>query len=551
MPGTAMQIVEVRELDGPNLFLLRPAIKLEYELEPGEDLRISSAAADLLFGEIPDSELARPLEPMPFLTLLGEIVSKLHELSGSETPDMASLEMEDANHFVVAYAWERRKFATQLARVAFAVAAGSLPDLEQSVEQLRLLLDETPAKGDLPEMLSDDARTIPIIAITGTNGKTSTTRLIASVLMGIGHKVGWTSSAGVLIQNDVVIDGDFTGPAGAARVFEEPGVDIAVLETARGGILLRGLGYESNDVSIVTNISEDHLGLHGVHTVERLRDVKSVVAQVTSPDGFVVLNAEDTLSTSVRDRVGASVIFFSKDSANPVLIEHTNAGRWGVFVRDGSIVSIHGGELHVVTELSNVPMTFGGRAPHMVENALAATAALLASGLSIEEVRGGLAAFRNEAGQNRGRLNVFRANGGVVVLDFAHNPAGLQLLLGFAREFVEPGGRLIAVAGTAGDRTDDALRAVGRLASEYADVTIFKDTAKYLRGRSKGDIMPLMHAGFESAGGGTSEDCESERPAALRALEMMRPNDVVALMCIEEYDFLIDHLNAIGQPYTE
>ena len=347
----------------------------------------------------------------------------------------------------------------------------------------------------------------------------------------------------------MVIEGDFTGPAGAARVFEEPGVDIAVLETARGGILLRGLGYESNDVSVVTNISEDHIGLHGVHTVDGLRDVKSVVAQVTAPDGYVVLNAEDRLSYSVKDRVTASVVLFSKDATNPGLVDHLAAEGWGVFVSDGSIVSQNGDGSQTVASLEKVPITFGGRAPHMVENALAATAALLAAGLTVNEVRNGLAAFHNEPSQNRGRLNVFRANGGIVILDFAHNPAGLKLLLGFARNFVEPGGRLITVVGTAGDRTDDALRDVGRLAAEYADYTIFKDTSRYLRGRQQGDIMPLMHAGFESAGGGQFEDAEWERPAALHALELMHAHDVVALMCIEDYDFLIDHIHSIGTPY--
>jgi cyanophycin synthetase len=545
-----MQIVEVRELDGPNLFLLRPAIKLEYSLDPDEDVRISPPAADLLFGDIPDSELSAQLEPMPLLALIGEIVSKLHELAGAEIPDIVSLEMEESNHYVVAFSWERRAFATTLARTAFAIADGSISDLEFAAEGLRALLAESVTRPDVPEMLSDDKRTIPIIAITGTNGKTSTTRLVASILMGIGHKVGWTSSVGVLIQNDMVIDGDFTGPAGAARVFEEPGVDIAVLETARGGILLRGLGYESNDVSVVTNITEDHLGLHGVYTVGALRDVKSVVAQVTSPDGFAVLNADDPLSYSVKDRVVASVILFSKDSANQRLVDHLEAGEWGVFIRDQDIVSANADGRVVVTTLDKVPITFGGRAPHMVENALAATAALLASGLMPEEVRDGLAAFHNASGQNKGRLNVFKLERGYVILDFAHNPAGLKLLLDFAKKFVEDGGRLIAVVGTAGDRNDDALREVGRLAAVSADYTIFKDSAKYLRGRQLGEIMGYMHAGFEAAGGGAFEDSEWERTAALRAIDLMQEHDVVALMCIEDYDFLIDHLHSIGEPYS-
>jgi cyanophycin synthetase len=225
-------------------------------------------------------------------------------------------------------------------------------------------------------------------------------------------------------------------------------------------------------------------------------------------------------------------------------------GGWGVYVRDGMIESAGEDGTEVIATLENVPITFGGRAPHMVENALAATAALLASGLTANEVARGLAAFHNESEQNRGRLNVFCANNGFVILDFAHNPAGLDLLLTFGRNFIEGDGRLITVVGTAGDRTDETLRDVGRLAAEKSDYTIFKDTAKYLRGRSRGEIMPIMHEGFEAGGGGPFEDAEWERPAALRAIEMMRPNDVVALMCIEDYDYLIDHLKSIGEPYT-
>jgi cyanophycin synthetase len=545
-----MQLVEVRQLEGPNLFLLRPAIKLEFALEPGEDLFISGPAADLLFSEIPDSQLSRPIDDMGFLALLSEIVGKLHERVGIDLAESVALAMETPNHYVVAFAWERRQFAVTLARAAWAIAEGSLSDIDVAVAGLTEIAATAPTKPDIPEMLTDDERTVPIIAVTGTNGKTTTTRLIASCLMTIGRKVGWTSSAGVMIQHELVEPGDFTGPAGAMRVFEEPGIDVAVLETARGGILLRGVAYESNDVSVVTNVTGDHLGLHGVHTNEGLRDVKSVVAQVTSPSGYVVLNAEDPLSYSVKDRVRASVVLFAKTEAHEHVRAHRAEGGWVVVIREAAIFSIDSDGEHRVAGLAEVPMTFSGRAPHMVENALAGTAALLAAGLTIDEVRRGLAAFHNEASQNRGRLNVFSVKDGFVVLDFAHNPPGLELLLAFAGNLRKEGGRVITVAGTAGDRTDDALRRVGELAAQHADYTIFKDTVRYLRGREPGEILPLMHAGFEEGGGGAHEDAPSERDAALRALEMMRANDVVALMCIEDYDFLIDHLNEIGKPYS-
>lgn len=545
-----MHIVEIRELDGPNLYLLKPAIKLEYAVEPGEQLSLSPAVIDLLFSELPDVQLAAPLNATGLLALVSEVVSRLHQLCGIDEPDSAALAVEEPDHYVVAFGWSRRVFAVALAKTAFSIVEGTVNDVVAAVEELQALLAQPVTKADQPEMLSDQDRRIPIIAITGTNGKTTTTRLIASVLMGIGRKVGWTSSTGVLIQHDVVIPGDYTGPAGAARVFEERDVDIAVLETARGGILLRGLGYESNDVSVITNITEDHLGLHGIHTVEGLRDVKSVVAQVTSPEGFVVLNAEDPLSYSVRERVTASAILFSKDENAAGLAEHRANGGWCVFVRDGMIISHQAEASETITSLDKVPITFGGRAPHMVENALAATGALLAAGLTPGEVRDGLAAFHPQAEQNRGRLNVFEVGGGHVILDFAHNQAGLDLLLTFARGFVEGNGRLIAVVGTAGDRTDDSMRSLGRIAATKADFTIFKDTGKYLRGRKPGEMLPLMHEGFANGNGGEFEDADLERTAAMRAFDLIQPGDAVALMCIEDYDFLLDHLHRIGMPVT-
>jgi cyanophycin synthetase len=248
--------------------------------------------------------------------------------------------------------------------------------------------------------------------------------------------------------------------------------------------------------------------------------------------------------------VTALVILTSKRADHPDLLEHRDAGGWVLFVRDGAIISAQGEEEETVTKLAQVPITFGGRAPHMVENALSASGALLAAGVTVEELRDGLAAFLPQAAQNRGRLNVFRVGDGHVVLDFAHNQAGLELLLTFGRQFVEGDGRLIAVVGTAGDRTDESLMMIGELAAGQADYTIFKDSRKYLRGRAPGAMLPLMHHGFDAAGGGAQEDAPDERAAALRAVEMLQPGDTVVLMCIEDYDFLLEHFQQIGSPVT-
>src|SRR5690606_6105381 len=211
------------------------------------------------------------------LSLLVEVVNTLHDRCGVERSETATRAMEEPGHVVVAFSWRHRALAKSIARTAFDIVSGRPIDIDTALTSLESLANGAPDRSQSPEMVRDIDRSLPVVGITGTNGKTTTTRLLSSILMHAGKRVAWTSSSGVFVQGECVLPGDFTGPAGAARVFEEPDLDIGVLETARGGILLRGLGYESNDVSIVTNISEDHLGLQGVYSVEELARVKQVV----------------------------------------------------------------------------------------------------------------------------------------------------------------------------------------------------------------------------------------------------------------------------------
>ncbi|HYI24905.1 MAG TPA: Mur ligase family protein, partial [Thermomicrobiales bacterium] len=444
------------------------------------------------------------------------------------------------------YSWFHRTLGKQIAKSAWQLLTGNLDGLADRLNEIQRLGAEPPEADDRPEMLLDADRHVPVIAVTGTNGKTTTTRLIASMLMHSGRQVGWTSSSGVLIQRKPVLDGDYTGPSGAARVFAEPGVDVAVLETARGGILLRGLGYESNDVSVVTNISADHLGMQGVLTVEELALVKSIVPAVTTPDGFAVLNADDPLVLGMRDRIAARLFLVSRTPDNPEIANHRNAGGWVLWVDDDQVRFAHDGVTNVLTVLNDIPITFGGRATHMLENALCAAAACLAIGLDHDQVRTGLANFRNEASQNRGRLNVYNVAGVTVILDFAHNLAGLTHLLRLGRALVEGEGRLVAVVGTAGDRSDDAFIDIGRLAGTEADHVVAKDTKKYLRGRQPGETIELLKRGLASSPETTFETAPDEFASFEQALAWVSRGDVIAMMCVEEADRLIPHLDQIG-----
>jgi len=541
-----MEIAEIRDLDGPNLFMLRPAIKLEIDMGSDTPSVAEAFATDFALGSSIGKPDLVPVAVNRLASILTEVINALHDRVGLDRPEVETRQMEIPNHYAIAFSWRRRQLGMALARAAFDVVSGSVARLDETLVELISLATKPQSDDDSPSMLKDLDRRIPIIGITGTNGKTTTTRLIASILMGAGKRVGWTSSSGVVVQGTTVLEGDFTGPAGAARIFDEPEIDVAVLETARGGILFRGLGYESNDVSVVTNVSADHLGVQGVYTVEELARVKQVVAAVTKPEGFVVLNASDPLVMGMVHAIRGRPFLISREGDQPEVIEHRAAGGWALWVDRGLIRFAHDGVEEVVSDLNDVPITFGGKALHMVENALCAAAAALAGGVDIDNVRSGLAKFRNQADQNRGRLNVFEINGATVVVDFAHNAAGLTHLLMLGRGFTSEGGRLIAAIGTAGDRSDDAIIELGALAGEQADVVIAKDTVKYLRGRASGEIPALIRSGTQRAKQANVKTVPNEHAAFELGLGLLKPGDTLVIMSIENLDQILNTLSEKG-----
>jgi cyanophycin synthetase len=530
-----MRLVEIRDLDGPNIFLLQPAIKLELEVTKDDRSRDAIAALATHMEPLAPSDDERAAGAGGLGELLLAACADLHERAGVEFPEMRWVKMETPGYWSLAFGWERRRFALALARLLAEAATGDDVDLPSAIERLRdLLQSASDDPDDRPGMIRDEDRTVPVIAVTGTNGKTTTTRLIAHILRGVGRKVGWTSTVGVFIEGEMVLEGDYTGPAGAWRVLREPGLDVAVLETARGGILLRGMACQSNDISVMTNISGDHLGLHGVQTVEGLAEVKGVVLRTTRPDGWVVLNADDPLVRAQAAGLHAPIIWVTQDPDNPTVAAHRNTGGRAVVAREGTVLEIRGDEAHELTRIDDMPLAFGGTATHMIENALCAAAATLALELDREAVGQGLRTFGSTPDDNPGRLHVYDLNGATVILDYAHNEVGLQYLLAMARGYRAGGGRLTAIIGTAGDRTDEALRELGRLAAEQTDRVIVKETRRYLRGRSSVDEMTALYLEGVAAGGNTPHVVAADEPEALEiALRDLQLGDVIAMMCIE------------------
>lgn len=334
---------------------------------------------------------------------------------------------------------------------------------------------------------------VPIFAITGTNGKTTTTRLIAHILRNSGHTVGFTTTDGTYIGNDQITKGDNTGPVSAQLVLKDPTVDVAVLETARGGIIRSGLGFDQADVGVVLNVAEDHLGMKDVNTLEDLARVKSVVPRAVSKRGFAVLNAEDELVYKMRELVDGNVVCFSMDENHPNIRRRAERGRVSCVFENGYVTILKGKWKVRVEKVTNIPLTYGGRAEFMIQNVLAAALACFVYGVSIEDIRVGLTTFNAGTAQTPGRLNFIEVDHVTVLMDYAHNPAGARGLTNFISKL--PYKYRTAVLNGTGDRRDDDIRELAHIIADNFDRIVLR-RGNYLRGRSEEDIFKLLQEGI-------------------------------------------------------
>ena len=334
---------------------------------------------------------------------------------------------------------------------------------------------------------------IPIIAITGTNGKTTTTRLIAHILKGSGKTVGFTTTDGTYIQNQQILTGDNTGPVSAQLVLKDPTVEVAVLETARGGIIRSGLGFDYCDIGVVTNVAPDHLGLKDIDTLSDLARVKSVVPRAVSKKGFAVLNAEDVHVHRMREYVDGNCVYFSMDENHPNIERQAKRGRISCVYENGYVTILKGKWKVRIEKVVNIPLTYGGRAEFMIQNVLAATLSAFVHGVSLEDLRVGLTTFNAGTAQTPGRLNFIEVGDVTVLMDYAHNPAGLTGL----KNFIEKLGhkyKTVVLNGT-GDRRDDDIREFGKIAGDTFDRIVIR-TGNYLRGRTEEEMFQLLQEGI-------------------------------------------------------
>lgn len=337
------------------------------------------------------------------------------------------------------------------------------------------------------------AGTIPIVAVTGTNGKTTTTRLIAHIAKQEGYRVGYTTSDGVYIQNRLLMGGDCTGPVSAEFVLKDPTVNFAVLECARGGLLRAGLGFKNCDVGIVTNVSEDHLGLKGIHTIDQLAKVKSVIPETVLPDGYSILNADDDLVYEMRNNVVSNVALFSMDEENPRIKEMQEKGGLTALFENGYITICKGTWKLRVIKAANVPLTFGGRAEFMIQNVLPAVLTAYIKGIDIDEIKVALETFQPSPSQTPGRMNLFQFKDFQLLLDYAHNPAGMRAVKKFTDQ-IEASVKVGIITGV-GDRKEEDTFNIGKISAEMFDEIIIRQD-KHLRGRSADEIIGFLKDGI-------------------------------------------------------
>lgn len=386
--------------------------------------------------------------------------------------------------------------------------------------------------------------TIPIVAVTGTNGKTTTTRMIAHILSAYGYTVGMTTTDGIYVDNKLILKGDNTGPLSAATVLADKNIDAAVLETARGGIIRAGLGYDLSDVGIITNVTEDHLGLDGIETLEDMAFVKSLVVEAVKEDGYAVLNADDSMTGYIESRVKCKKVYFSMNENNLLIKKHILSGGTAVYLKDDMIMVANRDSIVPVIDIKDIPATLNGSVRFNVQNSLAATAGCWALRIPIKDISKGLSTFYCDQKHNPGRFNIFNIGNYRVLVDYGHNIDGYKAVIEAATKMGAD--RLVGIIGVPGDRTDDSIRQIGEICGKAFDVIYIKEDQD-LRGRKPGVVANILRKGVETTGFGKEiKIVLSESEALEMAMANAMPGDLIMIF-YEKYDKVINTIRRVAR----
>lgn len=543
-----MEFIDARRLTGPNLLFDAPGSILDVACSPDEADRLVPVWADKV-GRMLEA-LDWPSAELAFVQLEGGIslafTAPIDQLyAASEINEWACA----ASTFELGVSAEEPGFDAALEAIRKSA-------IEEANVELMWLADEAAARGktllwdddevsvglgsgsatwpvrEIPDSFDwDGFHDVPVGIITGTNGKTTTVRFAKHILRAAGMNVGVSSTDWIAVNERIIDRDDWSGPGGARAVLREQAVDAAILETARGGLLRRGLGVERADAALITNISEDHLGDFGSRNLDELLAIKWVVSHAVRESGRLVLNADDPRLVAKAQDYGGDIVWFGLDADNEVVAKHVAAGGTA-FVLDGeALLEVSGGKRKEICLSHEIPITLGGAARHNVANALAAAALTSSLGASLEDIRRGATTMQQE--ENPGRCNLYELDGCKILIDFAHNPAAMAALFDMARAI--PAKRRVLCFGQAGDRPDDLIRALARDAWAIGlDRVIVSELATYHRGRGHGEVFAiirdeLLRQGADDAG---IVHHEEELESLQDAIDWAKPGDLVIMLAL-------------------
>jgi UDP-N-acetylmuramyl tripeptide synthase len=395
-------------------------------------------------------------------------------------------------------------------------------------------VEETPAPEDIDWEAVHD---IPVVLVTGTNGKSTTVRLLARLCKEMGQTPGLTSTDFIKVGDDIIEEGDFSGPGGARTLLRDRKVDVALLEIARGGMLRRGLPVERADAALITNVAEDHLGEYGIETLDDLSWAKLVVNRAVREDGLLVLNADDPVLTQRAEHLTTALCWFSVEAENPIVQAHVREGKRACFVRDGTLVFADESGEEALLPVADIPITLSGAARHNVANSLGVVCLAKILGLNNATIASGLRAFHNDPSDNPGRTNFFEINGVQVLVDFAHNPHGINALIDTVSRI--PANRRLVTLGQAGDRSDEDIRNLARAAWQLApDCVVLMGLPGYERGRAEGEVPGLLRDELLQLGADADAILRAHSciDAVKTALDWATPGDLLLLLVLTQRD---------------
>ena len=558
-----MEFLDARRLTGPSLLFDKPGSILDVACTAEEAERLVPAWTkhvqrmlgelgwvDAQFQSVPllggvSLGFTAPIDALYAASEINECAWAAcdHELNDADEPDFSAA----VNAMRASIAAEANPELIRLAAAAADAGVTLLWD-DDEVSLGHGRHSETWPVRELPDPDSldwDSYRDIPCGLVTGTNGKTTTVRLAAHIISEAGHRVGFSSTDYIAVGDHIVDRDDWSGPGGARNVLRNKDVDIAILETARGGLLRRGLGVDTADAALITNIARDHLGDFGSQDLNELLQVKWIVSRAVADSGKLILNADDPLLVAQAKDFDGELVWFSLDAANDVIRAH--AGDGGIaFVLDGNdLLFVDGDVRELLCRDADIPIALGGAARHNVANALAAAALTWSMGIALADIRVGLATMSQD--DNPGRGNVYAVDGFTVIVDFAHNPQAMQALLDMAGRL--PARRRALCCGQAGDRTDELIRELARDAWQTGlDLVIVSELAKYHRGRNAGEVFAIIRDELLRCGAAPEqiEHHDEELESLESALAWAEPGDQIVMLALERSQALYDKLRTLA-----